>query len=92
MSRSVILTFGCCLCAAVLAVVAQADDPVPWTAYFAVAVLVVTTALVAIATLRALGGSDSEDETEDGADLDGDPEGRRGRDGPHGSASSSAPR
>jgi hypothetical protein len=59
-SRSLIVTFGCCLCAAVLAVVGQADDPVPWTAYFATAVLVITTALVAIAVLRMLGRSEDD--------------------------------
>jgi hypothetical protein len=59
-SRSLIVTFACCLCAAVLAVVGQADDPVPWTAYFATAVLVITTALVAIAVLRMLGRSEDD--------------------------------
>jgi hypothetical protein len=64
-SRSVVLTIGCCLCAALLAVAGEADDPVRWTAYFAVAVLAVTTTLVAIATVRTLGADDDEDDRDD---------------------------
>jgi hypothetical protein len=64
-SPSVIVTLGCCLFAAFLAVVDQANDTTLWTALFAVAVLVVTTALVGFATLRALGGADDEDDRDD---------------------------
>jgi purine-cytosine permease-like protein len=63
-SRSVLVTLGCCLFAAILAVIDQANDTTLWTAMFAVAVLVVTTALVGFAALRALGRSDDEDDDE----------------------------
>jgi FtsH-binding integral membrane protein len=61
-SRSVLVTFGCCLVAAILAVVDQANDMTLWTALFATAVLVVTTGLVGYAALRTLGRSDDEDD------------------------------
>jgi hypothetical protein len=61
-SRSVLVTLGCCLLAAILAVIAQAGDETLWTALFAVAVLVVTTTLVGYAALRTLGNSDDEDD------------------------------
>ena len=64
MSRSVLVTLACCLLAAFLAVVDQANDTTLWTALFAVAVLIVSTALVGFATLRALGRSDDEDDDE----------------------------
>ena len=64
MSRSVLVTLGCCLLAAILAVIDQANDTTLWTAMFAVAVLVVTTALVGFAALRTLGASDDEDDDE----------------------------
>ena len=64
MSRSVLVTLGCCLFAAILAVIDQANDTTLWTAMFAVAVLVVTTALVGFATLRTLGQSDDDDDDE----------------------------
>jgi purine-cytosine permease-like protein len=66
-SRPVLVTLGCCLFAAFLAVIDQANDTTLWTALFAVAVLVVTTALVGYATLRALDGSDDEDDRDEGA-------------------------
>jgi hypothetical protein len=66
MSRSLVVTLGCCLLAAFLAVVDQAGDTTLWTALFAVAVLLVGTALVGYATLRTLGGSDDEDDGPDG--------------------------
>ena len=62
MSRSVVITLGCCLLAAFLAVIDQANDTTLWTATFATAVLVVTTALVGYAALRTLGRSDDEDD------------------------------
>ena len=62
MSRSVLVTLGCCLLAAFLAVVDQANDTTLWTAMFAVAVLVVTTVIVGFAALRTLGRSDDEDD------------------------------
>jgi purine-cytosine permease-like protein len=61
-SRSVLVTLGCCLLAAFLAVVDQANDTTLWTAMFAVAVLVVTTVIVGFAALRTLGRSDDEDD------------------------------
>jgi uncharacterized protein (DUF983 family) len=64
-SRSVIVTLGCCLFAAFLAVVDQANDTTLWTALFAVAVLVVTTTLVAVAAIRALGSRDDEDDRDE---------------------------
>jgi hypothetical protein len=63
-SRSLLVTLGCCLVAAILAVVEQASDTTPWTAYFATGVLVVSTALVAFAAFRVLGGSDDDDDDE----------------------------
>ena len=66
MSRSVVVTLACCLVAAFLAVIDQANDTTLWTAMFATAVLVVTTALVAYAAIRALGSSDDEDDGDDG--------------------------
>jgi chromate transport protein ChrA len=60
-SRSVLVTFGCCLVAAFLAVIDQANDTTLWTALFATAVLVVTTALVGHAALRMLDRADDED-------------------------------
>jgi hypothetical protein len=63
-SRSVLVTLGCCLLAAILAVIDQANDTTLWTAMFATAVLVVATALVAFATFRTLGQSDDEDDDE----------------------------
>ena len=66
MSRSVVVTLACCLVAAFLAVIDQANDTTLWTAMFATAVLVVTTALVAYAAIRALGRSDDEDDGDDG--------------------------
>jgi hypothetical protein len=59
--RSVIVTLGCCLVAAFLAVIDQANDTTLWTALFATAVLVVTTGLVGYAALRALGSDDEDD-------------------------------
>jgi membrane protein implicated in regulation of membrane protease activity len=65
-SRSVVVTLGCCLLAAFLAVIDQAGDESWWTALFAVAVLVVATALVGYAALRTLGAADEEDDRADG--------------------------
>ena len=59
-----LVTLGCCLFAAFLAVIDQAHDTTLWTAMFAVAVLVVTTALVGFAALRTLGQSEDEDDDE----------------------------
>ena len=61
MRRSVIVTLGCCLFAAFLAVIDQANDTTLWTALFATGVLVVTTDLVGYAALRALGSDDEDD-------------------------------
>ena len=58
-----LVTLGCCLFAAFLAVIDQAHTTL-WTAMFAVAVLVVTTALVGFAALRTLGQSEDEDDDE----------------------------
>jgi membrane protein implicated in regulation of membrane protease activity len=66
-SRSVIVTLGCCLAAAFLAVIDQTGDASWWTALFAVAVLVVATALVGYAVVRAIGDSDDEDDRADDA-------------------------
>lgn len=66
MSRSVLVTLACCLLAAFLAVVDQANDTTLWTAMFATAVLVVTTALVGYAAIRTLGRSDDDDDSDDG--------------------------
>ena len=65
-SRSLLVTLGCCIVAAILAVVDQASDTTPWTAYFATGVLVVTTALVGFAAFRVLGGSDDDDDDDAG--------------------------
>ena len=56
------VTLACCLLAAFLAVIGQASDVTPWTAYFATAVLVVGTALVGYAVWRVLGQSDEDDD------------------------------
>jgi cobalamin synthase len=64
-SRPVVVTLGCCLVAAILAVINQAGDTTLWTAVFAVVVLLVATALVGYATLRMLGGSDGDDDSAD---------------------------
>jgi predicted Na+-dependent transporter len=61
-SRSLTVTLACCLLAAFLAVVDQASDTTPWTAYFATAVLVVATGLVGYAAFRVLGRSDEDDD------------------------------
>jgi hypothetical protein len=61
-SRSLTVTLACCLLAAFLAVIDQASDTTPWTAYFATAVLVVATALVGYAAFRVLGRSDGDDD------------------------------
>ena len=61
MSRSLVVTLGCCIVAAILAVIDQANDTTLWTALFATAVLVVTTALVGYAAFRALGSDDEDD-------------------------------
>ena len=61
-SRSLLVTLGCCIVAAILAVVEQASDTTPWTAYFATGVLVVTTGLVGYAAFRVLGGPDDDDD------------------------------
>ena len=61
MRRSVIVTLGCCLVAAFLAVIDQANDTTLRTALFATAILVVTTALVGYAALRTLGSDDEDD-------------------------------
>lgn len=66
MSRSVLVTLACCLLAAFLAVIDQANDTTLWTAMFATAVLVVTTALVGYAAIRTLGRSDDDDDSDDG--------------------------
>jgi hypothetical protein len=65
-SRSLVVTLGCCLVAAILGVIEQASDTTPWTAYFATAVLVVTTGLVGYAAFRVLGGSDDGDDDDAG--------------------------
>jgi membrane protein implicated in regulation of membrane protease activity len=64
-SRSFLVTLGCCLVAAILAVIDQANDTTLWTALFATAVLLVTTALVGRAALRMLGRSDEEDDSDE---------------------------
>ena len=51
--------------AAILAVIDQANDTTLWTALFATAVLLVTTALVGRAALRMLGRSDDEDDSDE---------------------------
>jgi hypothetical protein len=61
-SRSVIVTLACCLVAAFLAVIGQASDVTPWTAYFATAVLVVGTGLVGYAIWRVLSESENDDD------------------------------
>jgi hypothetical protein len=65
-SRSLVVTLGCCILAGILAVVDQASDTTPWTAYFATTVLVVTTALVGYAAFRVLGDSDDDDDDDAG--------------------------
>ena len=61
-SRSLTVTFACCVLAAFLAVIDQASDTTPWTAYFATGVLIVATALVGYAAFRVLGRSDEDDD------------------------------
>jgi hypothetical protein len=61
-SRSLVITIACCLLAAFLAVVDQASDTTPWTAYFATGVLVVGTGLVGYAAFRVLGSSNDDDD------------------------------
>jgi purine-cytosine permease-like protein len=65
-SRSVLVTLACCLLAAFLAVIDQANDTTLWTAMFATAVLVVTTALVGYAAIRTLGRSDDDEDDDEG--------------------------
>jgi hypothetical protein len=64
-SRSLLVTLGCCLFAAVPAVIAQDGDETPWTAAFAAAVLVVATTLVGHAALGALRDSGDGDDEDD---------------------------
>ena len=65
MSRSVVITLACCLLAAFLAVIDQANDTTLWTAMFATAVLVVTTAVVGYAAIRTLGRSDDDEDDDE---------------------------
>jgi hypothetical protein len=65
-SRSLVVTLGCCLVAAILVVVEQASDTTPWTAYFATGVLVITTGLVGFAAFRVLGDSGDDDDDDAG--------------------------
>jgi purine-cytosine permease-like protein len=64
-SRSVVITLACCLLAAFLAVIDQANDTTLWTAMFATAVLVVTTAVVGYAAIRTLGRSDDDEDDDE---------------------------